>query len=287
MKLLEKTRRKIIDDSKNRGLYSPVNQNLGKNRFERRKHSSISKSVRDYNRIDMNTFFKKDILNFEIEVRGETDNYKVKIKLNNIIDELKKILKRTNRQVEFKNIVEAITRVFEHDDVYLSCTCPDWKYRFDHWAHVGQFASSKQDPGPGKGIANPNNDKGSGCKHVLLVMANKDWVMKVSSTINNYINYMKDNQERLYQSIIFPSIYGVKYSDEIQDQLFNPDTGNKARNYLSRSRSILDKANKFGKDKNKFKQGNKQGMRFTKDDNSEDQVKLDLSDSEEDNTKEI
>jgi hypothetical protein len=33
---------------------------------------------------------------------------------------------------------------------------------------------TSNDPGPGKGIANPNDSKGRGCKHILLVLANGD-----------------------------------------------------------------------------------------------------------------
>lgn len=284
MILNEVKRKELLDKSKKAASYAPSNQALGRNRYERRRHSSISKNVSDYSKIDMNSFFKKDILTFSVKVRGETDTYQVKIKLNNILDELKKILNRTEKEVEFKNILEALTRVFLNGDVYLNCTCDDFKYRFDHWSHVDGYASSKLDPGPGKGIANPDNDKGMGCKHVLLVLANKEWVMKLASSINNYINYMKERQERLYQTIIFPAIYGKKYSDDIQQQLFNPDTGSKARNYLNTGKSTIDKANTYGKTRNQFKQGNKQGIRFAKtDEDKPDQVQLelDLDDQEE------
>jgi hypothetical protein len=33
---------------------------------------------------------------------------------------------------------------------------------------------TSKDPGAGKGIRNANDDKGRGCKHVLLVIANMD-----------------------------------------------------------------------------------------------------------------
>ena len=38
----------------------------------------------------MNTFFKKDILTVGIQVRGETNNYVVKIKFSGILEELRK-----------------------------------------------------------------------------------------------------------------------------------------------------------------------------------------------------
>lgn len=278
MELLEvRTKQNIINNSKKAGPYAPDNQLLGKNRYERRRHSSISRSVRDYNRINMNTFFKKDILDFAVQVRGETNNYLVKIKLMGILKELREELEKEPKELEWKHIMNAITRVFNNKNIYVWCSCPDWKYRFQHWSCVGDFASDVKDPGPGKGIANPNNSKGDGCKHVLLVLANSSWRLQLSKAIINYINRLRERQERLYQTIVFPKLYGKKYSDEVQQQLFNPDTGNKARDYLPSSRKELDQANIAARKRTQFKPGNKQGIRFAKNDQEdEDQVQLDL-----------
>lgn len=278
MELLEvRTKQNIINNSKKAGPYAPDNQFLGKNRYERRRHSSISRSVNDYNRINMNTFFKKDILDFAIQVRGETDNYLVKIKLIGILKELREELEKDQKELEWKYVINAITRVFNNKNIYVWCSCPDWKYRFQHWSCVGDFASDVKDPGPGKGIANPNNNKGDGCKHVLLVLANSSWKLQLSKAIINYIKRLQERQERLYQTIVFPKLYGRKYSDEIQQQLFNPDTGNQARNYLPSSRKELDQANISARKRTQFKPGNKQGIRFAKNDQeAEDQVQLDL-----------
>ena len=274
-KLFEaRTKNQIIDNSKSKGYYAPENQYLGKNRYERRKHSSISKSTRDYNRINMNTFFKKDILDFSIQVRGETDNYLVKVKLVGILKELQNELKDFE-PVQWKHIMNAITRVFNNKNIYVNCTCPDFTYRFKHWACVGDFSSESNDPGPGKGIANPNNDKGDGCKHVLLVLSNSSWRNNLSRAILNYINRLMVRQERLYQQIVFPAIYGEKYTGYIQQQLINPDTGKKARNYLPSSRKEIQQASDDAVNRSRFSKGNKQGIRFAPNKKIEP-VELDL-----------
>lgn len=282
MNLLEvRTKSQILDNSKRKGIYSPENQLLGKNRYERRKHSSISKSVRDYSRINMNTFFKKDILDFSVQVRGETNNYLVKIKLVGILKELQNELEKDSKEVEWKHIMNAITRVFNSKNIYVWCSCDDWKYRFQHWGCVGDFSSDQRDPGPGKGIANPKNDKGDGCKHVLLVLSNSGWRVQLSKAIINYIIRIKERQERLYQSIVFPAIYGEKYSDEIQQQLLNPDTGKKSRDYLPSSEKEIRQATDDSINRGRFQRGNKQGIRFAKNE-PEDRVELDLNlDNEE------
>ena len=276
MELYEaKTKTQIIDNSRRSGTYAKDNQLLGKNRYERRKHSSISKSVRDYSRINMNTFFKRDILDFSIQVRGETNNYLVKLKLVGILRELQDELAKDKREVEWKHIMNAITRVFNNKNIYAWCSCDDWKYRFQHWSCVGDFAYDERDPGPGKRIANPNNDKGDGCKHVLLVLSNSSWRVQLAKAIINYINRLKERQERLYQTIVFPAIYGEKYSDEIQQELINPDTGKKSRDYLPSSRKELQQADDDAINRGRFQKGNTKGIRFTKDE-PEDQIELDL-----------
>jgi hypothetical protein len=98
----------------------------------------------------------------------------------------------------------------------------------------------------------------------------------LSKSILNYITRLEERQERLYQTIVFPAIYGEKYSDDIQQQLFNPDTGNATRNYLPSSRKEITQADDDAKERGRFKPGNKQGIRFAKNDSGEDQVQLDL-----------
>ena len=151
-KLLEKTKNDILDASKkaskyvghyvpgnpDSGQYVKNNQHLGKSRWDRRKHSSISTSTRDYSEINMNTFFKKDVLSFKIPIRGETDNYKVDIKIVGLLEELQKILTDAEKGLEWKFIAQALANVANRKDIYVHCSCPDWKYRFQYWSrHTG------------------------------------------------------------------------------------------------------------------------------------------------------
>ena len=86
--LHEDTRIVLVNKSKSVGPYK--NQMRGKNRFERKKHSQIAKTVKQYNKIDMNKVFKEDILEVSIPVTGETDNYTVNIRLEGVVAEIAK-----------------------------------------------------------------------------------------------------------------------------------------------------------------------------------------------------
>ena len=122
----------------------------------------------------MNEFFKQDILQIKIPVQGETDEYTVTIKLEGVVEEIARHIKQHNNQFEFKTVLQSLTKVFNTKNVYVKCTCEDFQYRFNHWSIINNYGvdDTSKDPGPGKGIANPANDKGKGCKHILLCLAN-------------------------------------------------------------------------------------------------------------------
>ena len=131
MKLDEATRQQLISKSKSGANYSPKNQARGKNRWERRRYSTVANSVAEYNKINMDDFFKKDLLRFSVKVNGETDVYFVTIGLFNLLREIQNQIKINKNKLEFKTILIALTRLFNNDDVYVSCTClhPDTKIK--------------------------------------------------------------------------------------------------------------------------------------------------------------
>ena len=98
-------------------------------------------------------------------------------------------------------------------------------------------------------ITNPDDDLGDGCKHSLLVLSNTGWIIKTASVINNYIKYMEKNQKRLYADIIYPAIYGKKYEEPVQLDIFNKDE-------LDTDKETIDKSNKYARSKGQFQQGN-------------------------------
>ncbi len=247
--LLEANRVSLIAQSKNVGSYK--NQERGKNRFDRKKYSKVANAVKNYNEINMNLLFKQDILQVNIPVVGESDEYIVTIKIEGVVAEIQKNIKNNNNQLEFKVIIQALTKVFNSTDVYVKCTCPDFKYRFAHWNILKNVSvdDTSKDPGPGKGIANPNDDKGRGCKHILLVLANGDWMMKVASVINNYCHYVSEKMPEAFLKLVFPKLYGVP-ADEAAENGIVADNED-----LETSKDLIDVINDYGRNRGKFKKG--------------------------------
>lgn len=249
LRLTETNRTSLIAQSRNAGTYK--NQERGKNRFERKKYSRIANAVKSYNQIDMNKLFKQDILQVNIPVVGENDEYTVTIKLEGVIAEIQKNIKNNSNKLEYRTIIQALTKVFNTTDVYVKCTCSDFKYRFAHWNIIKNVSvdDSANDPGPGKGIANPNDDKGRGCKHILLVLSNGDWMMKVSSVINNYCHFLSEKKPEAFLKLVFPKLYGVP-ADEAADNGIVADNED-----LETGKDLIDIVNEYGKNRGRFKKG--------------------------------
>lgn len=259
--LLEYSRQELINKGKQGDNYAPNNQFLGKNRYERRTKSRVANSVREYNSLDMNQLFKDSILIVNINVHGETEDYNVKIKFGNILDEIHEQLERNDKKLNLRVIIRALVAAFNHDNVYIRCSCPDFHYRFSYWSLVNDISSNPEveEKTNGRYIVNPSDTKGPCCKHGLLVLSNNSWINKVAATIYNYINYMEKHYQKLYADIIYPALYGEEYTDDVQLSIDDIEDDN---GELTSTEDEIDISNKWAATKDKFKQGNTQGIRF-------------------------
>jgi hypothetical protein len=260
--LQEANRQQLLAKSRKAKKYSKTNQSKGINRYERRLKSQLSASVKDYNVIDMDRFFKRDTLSFSVPVRGETDVYLVSLELQGILTEVQRQIRNNKGKLEFKVILSSLSAVLNTGDVYTSCTCPDATYRQAYWQTRNNYKAGYKELRPSNDT-NPQDELGAGCKHVMLVLANLSWMYKVASVINNYIKYSRDRLQKNYIDYIFPKVFGMKYDKAVQLQLFYSD---EESGLLPTDQETISKAIEQGlKDKDttgKFVPGNT--MRFQK-----------------------
>ena len=273
--LYEDSRSQLLSKSKKGDNYVPSNQSKGKNRYERRLHSKVFHSVKDYNNINMNRLFKDNILDVNVSVHGETDDYSVKMSFGGFLDSLHRELKKNNDILNLRVGSRALTSAFNSDNVYVHCSCPDWQYRFSYWATKNSVTSGQAELRPAN-ITNPGDSKGSGCKHVMLVLSNNSWLLKVASVVFNYINYMEKHYAKLYADIIYPAIYEKDYEEPVQMDMFadeeNPE--------LETDSDTIDTSNKYARTKTQFKKGNE--YRFKPNQQVDKQLDFDsLLDDEE------
>ena len=216
----------------------------------------------------MNKLFKDNILDVNVLVNGETDDYIVRMSFAGFLDYLHNQLKVSNSELNTRIVNRALVSAFNSDQVYIHCSCPDWKYRFAYWATKNDIDSIKgEQPSNGKWVANPDDTKGAGCKHTLLVLSNNTWLMKVAMVIINYVKYMEKHNQKLYADIIYPAIYQEPYSDDVQlelddntDLMIDDDS---IGGMAGPGEDTVRKANRYARTKSQFKKGNQSGVQFT------------------------
>ncbi len=182
---------------------------------------------------------------------GETDSYLVTISFKGFLDYLRKELAKVDNKLSLRVVIRALLDGINSDDVYMRCSCPDYQYRMAYWASRTDTIVGDKETRPSN-ITNPNNRLGSGCKHLMLVLSNTSWMIKLGSVIFNYINYMERNYKKLYADVIYPAIYDKKYEEPVQLDIDSLDNDE-----LDTTSSMVDKSNKYARDKNKFQVGNK------------------------------
>ncbi len=266
----------LFEDNRNQFLNKSRSSVKGKQRFERRKKSKVQNTVASMNGIDMDKLFKKDALTIDIPVHGETDDYKVKITYIGLLELLRNYVQRNNGVCTLREISKACIDAFNSSDVLIDCTCPDFQYRFRYYRTQQGQNSGEPETRPSN-ITNPHDTLGSGCKHVLLVLSNNSWVLRVARVINNYIKYMEQHYQRLYADIIYPAIYGKEYEEPVQ---LSFDDINNNSDELATDSDTISAANTYNQQRTRFQKGNQSGIQFASSRDNPDQIPLENPDDE-------
>lgn len=187
---------------------------------------------------------------------GVMDNYNHKVKSVNIVKLEKKVPVYDLSVDKYNN--------FYVDAGVILHNC----YRYGYYATKNNISSLAPQNIPSD-ITNPNDSLGSGCKHVLLVLSNTKWIIKVASVIRNYINYAEEHLQRAYAEVIYPAIYKKKYEEPYQPGLFDKDE-------VETDQEIIDVSNKAAQERGRFKPGNQQGIQFAPNEKDSEQSEFEL-----------
>ena len=268
--LTEDNRQSLINKSKT--------SEKGKKSYDRRNKSKVANTVKSFNSIDMNKLFKEDILTVNIPVNGETDDYLVRITFGGFLEILRGQISE-DRELNFRDVARAAITGFNRDDVFIHCSCPDFKYRFNYYATRNSINSGTPETRPSK-ITNPDDSLGSACKHVLLVLNNTSWIIRVARVIVNYIKYMQTHYQKLYADIIYPAIYGKDYEEPVQLSIDDMDNADELASETDVD--TLDSANDYNKERTRFQKGNEQGVRFAPKPQEPDEDQLEIEEENPD-----
>lgn len=145
--------------------------------------------------VDNDKFLKHDMAVIEVPV----GDYICTIAFRGIIHKLIDVVKhQPNGNITLQSVIKAINKAVDETDVLVDCECADWKYRFSYWATKYGYKYGKPEFRPAK-ITNPDDNIGSMCKHLASILSNKQWMIKLSSIVNQMIKDNYDEIVRIYR----------------------------------------------------------------------------------------
>lgn len=125
-----------------------------------------------------------DWLVITTNISGNSHTYTDSIAFKNVMIDLIELAKVDSKHyVNSKLIIRSIKRSLDKQDIYISCDCADFKFRFDYWSTRDKFKWGKLQNSNGKGIRNPHNDMGCMCKHLYALLRSNNFLDKVSDKI--------------------------------------------------------------------------------------------------------
>lgn len=159
-----------------------------------RYNKRLSYRASQYKGIDV----KKLIENDELVTVVKVGDYDCTIAFQGVLDTLVSVLKLQPRpNVTLQAIIRTLNRAIDNTDLLVDCECGDWIYRFAYWATKFGYKYGKPETRPAK-ITNPDDKKGAMCKHLTAILANKRWLVKIGSIVNDIIKNNADAiRERL------------------------------------------------------------------------------------------
>ncbi len=132
--------------------------------------------------------FMSDWLVITTNISGNSSTYEDAIAFKGVFTDLIEAAKQSSSHtVNSKLIIKSIHTSLDKNDIYISCNCPDFKFRYDYWATQGKFKWGKLQNSNGKQIRNPNNNIGSMCKHLYALLRSNKFLNAISDKIMRII----------------------------------------------------------------------------------------------------
>lgn len=176
-----------------------------------------------------NVNFKKLMEDDEFLIVLRMGDYVVTVDFNGPFEELRYLVKGMRGPNRIKRITksvvqEAINRALDNEDLYVSCSCNDFKYRFRFYANKKGylFGGPKETRRPKYSKTNKDDNKGFVCKHILTALYGKRWVPFAA---NAWLKYIKANPE-LSEEYLWPDKRVRKPKETTPDETFNSNADN-------------------------------------------------------------
>lgn len=202
--LLEVSRKELVTKSR---LQS-------KTRFSKR----LNYQVPNFRGVDLEQLFENDYFVFKTPIK----DYVCTIAFPGVFTSLKQTIRSTAgdpSKINLQMVIKALRIAFDAtDDVKVDCTCPDFYYRYSYVATQNGYKYGEPQTIPAD-QTNPDDDIGSTCKHLDLLLSNKRWLTKAASVVNSFIKaYPEKSAEYLYDTYSAPDVDNDEVVDDINDE---------------------------------------------------------------------
>lgn len=168
--LSEVSRKNLVGKTK---VHSPARYN------KRLRYSTMSVPE-----INEDEFINEDKLSINVRVGQYVDTLSYEGVMSRII---KLVSQDPRHRLTRRIVVRAMNEQVDLTDVYVNCTCPDFKYRYAVWATKYDYKYGAPENRPAD-ITNPNDTIGATCKHLACILSNKKWLVKAASVVNEVIH---------------------------------------------------------------------------------------------------
>jgi len=204
-------------------------------RIERSKAYSINNLS-----VDPNAFLN-DWLVVTVDINGNGSTYKDSIAFAKILSDLIDNAKiDSTHNVNSKLIQKTLKSSLDKHDIYIDCTCDDFKYRYAYFATQGKFKWGKLQNSNGKKIRNPNNDIGSMCKHLYTLLRSNKFMEHISDKIMRTIMANLDVIVKKYNI----NLLEFKVNNKSYDRLLNMNLSrDKSGRFIKNKDDVDDKNN--------------------------------------------
>ena len=114
-------------------------------------------------------------------------DYIVTIHLSGILKYIQDEMDIAHKDLPDRSLVyKALKKAVDNENIYVNCTCPDFRYRHSYFATMQDFKYGDPERRPAK-ITNPNN-KGATCKHITAALTRpSQWLKYANSWINSVV----------------------------------------------------------------------------------------------------
>lgn len=170
--------RKRIDEVNRTNMVGKVKAQ-SPDRYNKRLHYHSGECA-----VNLSEFLSKDIIVIMVKVA----EYDCIISYKGLLAEIaRQVAKSSTHFANFDIVRDAVNKAIDKDnDIKVDCSCPDFKYRFAYWATKYGYKYGKPETRPAK-VRNPGDDIGAMCKHLTSVLANKRWLRKAATDINEFM----------------------------------------------------------------------------------------------------